>query len=448
MRLTIAKCVWGERYVATMLAANLPSLLAPGNIPAAARRVDLDHLLLTTPADRVVIENHPAYQALTRLIPCRIEALDEAPTPKDYVGAIDRMNQAHCRILADCRARGSSWVFDQPDHIWGDGSLGYLANLARNGASCVLFAGIRTNREDMLTILPSWRNGEVLQLDNGALLRLAIEHMHVHDRARFWGAPVGTNGPHHVNWRVGPYSFLRRVFYAQPFLLAAPKTIVEPRRSVDLDYVERAYAPAELQYIANSRDFLVIEVSGKLEFRDHSPPPLSAPYLASWAGRLVSDRQADVFMRSIRFQGDETPERRWRRVERFSADVAGTIHRMRELRALQAALASERPALAAVLGRLLRDPTAHRRLAWKGQATFHAPSSDIAAAWLNLPMSKLLDAMTERLVGGGFDGEATATTPVGGALERGQKEAGLWGDGVEMIPFNASGSLRLFLPRS
>ena len=199
MRLSIAKCVWGARYVRTMLDVNLPSLLAPGNVPAAAARLPLEHLLVTTPADRAVIEAHPAYQALTRLIPCRIEPLQEMAATPDYMGQINQMNLAHRQILADCRARDATWVFDQPDHVWGDGSLDHLATLALRGARCVLFAGIRTNREQMVPILENWRGdatgtGPVMAIGNEPLLRLAIEHMHVHDQIRFWGPRFSTIG--------------------------------------------------------------------------------------------------------------------------------------------------------------------------------------------------------------------------------------------------------------
>lgn len=444
MRLSIAKCVWGARYVRTMLDANLPSLLAPNNVPAAAARAPLEHVLVTTPADRVVIESDPTYQALARLIPCRIELMNETPVAADYMGTIDRMNRAHRQILADCRAHGSAWIFDQPDHVWGNGSLDHLAGLAVAGVRCALFAGIRTNREDMLPVLGAWRDGPMVDIDNRVLLRLAIEHMHVHDRVRFWGPPASTIGPHHVNWRVGPHSFLRRVFYAQPFLLASPKEDVEPHRSVDLDYVERAYAPSELHYIANSTDFLVVELSGRLEFRDHIPQPLTVPYLSAWTHRFVTDRQMDVFSWPIRFQGDDTAERRWRRMERFSFRIEQAVRRMRGLYAAQAALAADRPLLAALLGRLLREPSAHRLIDLSDKSIFFAPPDAVLAEWLELPSSQLLAAVPSRLA---RDlGTGVARLSDAGRLEVELSGGSVSVEGLEMVRLRLPGPLDLYVP--
>ncbi|MBF5093553.1 hypothetical protein F1643_02665 [Azospirillum sp. INR13] len=458
MRLSIAKCVWGARYVRTMLDVNLPSLLAPGNVPAAAARLPLEHLLVTTPADRAVIEAHPAYQALTRLIPCRIEPLQEMAATPDYMGQINQMNLAHRQILADCRARGATWVFDQPDHVWGDGSLDHLATLALRGARCVLFAGIRTNREQMVPILENWRGdatgtGPVMAIGNEPLLRLAIEHMHVHDQIRFWGPRFSTIGAHNVSWRVGSHSFLRRVFFAQPFLLAPPKEAVEPQRSVDLDYVERAYAPEELSTIANSRDFLVVEVSGRYQFREHTPYPLTVPYLAAWTRRWITDRQMDVFSTPIRFQADDTPEHRWQRMERFSGRIEAALRRSHALYEAQTVLAAERPLLAALLGRLLRDDHAHRRLALPEQASFFAPPEPVLAEWLELSGADLRTAVAGRLVAGrvvtrrDWPGPVRLPTLAGGVLDvYPHAGGGVTVGGVHLTPLDLPGGLRLYSP--
>ncbi|MBB6252270.1 hypothetical protein [Nitrospirillum iridis] len=443
MRLSIAKCVWGARYVQTMLALNLPSLLASGNIPAAVQRMPLEHVLVTTAEDCAVIEASPVYQALAALIPCRIIPLDETPVSADYDGIIDRMNRAHVQIMADCRATGAAWVFDQPDHIWGNGSLDHLAELAQRGVRCAMFAGIRTNRQQMESVLAHWRQGNTIDIGRDALLRLSIEHMHFHDQTRFWGAPLGAMGPHHLNWRVSPHSFLRRVFYAQPFLMAVPPAAVAPGRSVDLDYVEHAYPADALHHIRSSRDFLVVEVSDRWQFKEQTRPPFTVPYLATWAGQYVSDRQMAVFDQPIRFQADDTPDRRWDRLIRHSAAVAAAVARARDLRRTQEALAGDHPLLAALLGRLLRDDTAHRRVPLFETADFLAPSTETLEAWLDLPVPQLLRQVLGRLVTSADSG--TVRSLGGAPLNVRRAGDDLWVDGRAMRLVAIPGAVRLFV---
>jgi hypothetical protein len=365
MKLLLAKCVWGAAYVDTMLRVNLPSLLAAGNLPAVAAGHDVEHAIFTTAADAAVIAAHPVYRAVQAAVPCRIEILPEAAEDGSYLGNIARMNAAHRRILAECSATGAAWLFDQPDHVWGERALSHLAAQAQAGVRCVMFAGIRTVRETMLPALAAWTDGPVLTVPHRALIGLATENLHIHDMVRFWGAPVSTFWPHHVSWRVGPRSFLRRAFHVQPFLMAAPPAGVMPARSVDDDFADHAYPdPAQVAFIGDTDDFAVIEVSPRLHVMDWKPGRLSVPQLAAWAGEQLNPRRRAYFSHPIRFRGDGTAERRWQRIADFSAAIATTVDRFAVCRALQAAAAAERPELAALLGRLARDPAAHRHLPW------------------------------------------------------------------------------------
>lgn len=67
----MAKCVWGDAYIATMLDLNIPSLLSQGNF-GGLRRANVEHHIYTTPVDREKIEAHPAYRRLSAEVACKI----------------------------------------------------------------------------------------------------------------------------------------------------------------------------------------------------------------------------------------------------------------------------------------------------------------------------------------------------------------------------------------
>jgi hypothetical protein len=60
----IGSIVWGEKFVDKFMNYCLPSLLAPGNIPALARKGRVVHSIVTTDADRERIMAHPAFATL------------------------------------------------------------------------------------------------------------------------------------------------------------------------------------------------------------------------------------------------------------------------------------------------------------------------------------------------------------------------------------------------
>jgi hypothetical protein len=63
----IGSVVWGQRFVDKFMGYCLPSLLAPGNIPALARKRKVVHSIVTTEADRDRIVAHPAFARLREL---------------------------------------------------------------------------------------------------------------------------------------------------------------------------------------------------------------------------------------------------------------------------------------------------------------------------------------------------------------------------------------------
>lgn len=57
--------VWGYRFVRQFLDVGLPTLLAPGNLPALARTLPCEFVILTSEEDEPFIRLHPTFRALS-----------------------------------------------------------------------------------------------------------------------------------------------------------------------------------------------------------------------------------------------------------------------------------------------------------------------------------------------------------------------------------------------
>lgn len=412
MKFTIAKCVWGQAYVSTMLEYNLPSLLAPGNLPRVAAAHEIEHMLYTTAADAIVIRRSSVFQRLAELVSCKIVDI-EAGESLDGVGygaIIDRMNAVHNRILRHCWEQGRIWLFDQPDHVWADGSLGTLAEHAASGHNCVVFPAIRTVKEQVEPVLDHWRAADgSITVDSRSLVGIALDNLHTHDCARLWGPETATIWPHHVSWRVGPGAMVRRAFYTQPFAVRPPAAWVPAERSVDMHYLDRAFPdPQSLHFIDDTDDFFVLEVSTQFHVLDANPHPLSLGLLSAWASSATKAYQRACFHRPVRFHRAPVPERRWKRVERFSERIAQALDDSVALRNIADVLEARRPRLSLVLRRLLGLLDQRPPGPWRSGEFFVLvpPEAELAEAVLSTADDDLWLAVAAHTVAGRYDPEA------------------------------------------
>src|ERR1700704_5503956 len=59
--------VWGHSFVSQFLEFSLPTLLAPGNIPAIVQDLPLRVVVLSSRADEPLIRAHPSWRHLQQL---------------------------------------------------------------------------------------------------------------------------------------------------------------------------------------------------------------------------------------------------------------------------------------------------------------------------------------------------------------------------------------------
>ena len=76
--------VWGYKYVRKFLETSLPTLLAPGNIPALARAIDCEFIVLTSEDDKDFISEHGAFKRLSDICRTRIRTIDHLITDGNH----------------------------------------------------------------------------------------------------------------------------------------------------------------------------------------------------------------------------------------------------------------------------------------------------------------------------------------------------------------------------
>ena len=141
---------WGAEFRDYLLTLLVPSLLAPGNIPALENRAESRFLIATTDEDWAALQDEPMFRRLCEVIePLHVPM----PAPQPGMSGHEKMllmSKGHRQItntIFEARANG---VFLTPDLVLSDGTCIRLQELARDGYDVVLCAALRFEQEGCL----------------------------------------------------------------------------------------------------------------------------------------------------------------------------------------------------------------------------------------------------------------------------------------------------------
>jgi len=189
--------LWGERFRNYFLDYCLPSLLAPGNIPALENKTKSKFLICTTEDDWLLLWRSRSFEFLTKHIEPVFLRID--PLPKG--GHVHlHMSKAHHDACDYVQQKRGCAMFLQPDTMISDGAIVALQKHSAAGKKLVICAAIRFAEEAL------FRNLEivkvpVLSLSPRKLAAAAIVSMHPETAAYEWKAPYATTIFPIVWWR-------------------------------------------------------------------------------------------------------------------------------------------------------------------------------------------------------------------------------------------------------
>ena len=292
---TLLLPVWGYSYVRQFLECGLPTLLAPGNVPALAAALPTEFVILTSVEDVPLIREHRAFKRLGAICKTTVHPIDHLITDTNYSTTITLAYAEAVRDVGEAML-DTCFFFLVSDYVVADGSFANALKRMQHGISAVIVGNLQTTRE---TALP-WLQGKLADNENSLalpprdLMRWALNNLHPIALANIVNIPFSHNSQaNRLFWRVDSNTLLGR-FYLMHMLCVRPEiTDFVIGSSCDYSFVPEMCPSGNVEVITDSDEYLVIE----MQPRSHEalavrPGPIEvsalAKSLSKWTTRYSS----------------------------------------------------------------------------------------------------------------------------------------------------------------
>lgn len=289
--------LWGGDYVRRFARFSLPSLLAPGNLPALAAACDLDLALLMPERDRRELAAAPAFAQLVKTVRLRDLPIDDLMVSRrgeaPFYGLT--LTRAYWRGVADVgdAMTETRFVFMNADFVVADGSLRSLATRIAAGHRVVLASNLRCVAEDMERPLSAHLapDGTVLSLAPRPMVALALRHQHPLQLAKIVDANLcHTIHPNQFFWQTDDETMVSHHYLYFPLCIHPERALPTVEGFCDYAFVPELCPTAESVAMEDSDEFCMFELQSRrtelelLRIGTATPTEVAAS-LSSWTTR-------------------------------------------------------------------------------------------------------------------------------------------------------------------
>ena len=249
-----------------LLDGCLPTLLAPGNVPALAADLPCEFVLLTTREDAADVVAHPAWLRLSQICSARVEHIDDLVFDRShavtitsaYVRAIRSVGTAIPRNLLHVPAvgfRAGGWRAGQ--------CAGARERRSQRG---VLAGNFQVVAEDVMPALRQRADpvSGAVALTPRQLLSLGLSHMHGSTALDVVGNAVGhQRDQNRLFWRVDRNTLIGRFYLLHMIAIRPERTEFEISSACDYSFIPELCPSNNVVVLTDSDDYLMVEMHAR-----------------------------------------------------------------------------------------------------------------------------------------------------------------------------------------
>jgi hypothetical protein len=303
-----ASYVWGRDYIDNFCSMVLPSQLATDNIPAIAKNVHVEYLIVTRSDDIDRWREKKVIQRLDKLCKTSFITVDETHDTAEYslVGKMQWLSMVYARAF------DFDFIFPlYADAICSKNSMINAHKRLEEGYDAVLTLGLLTIKKTLATKLQKFLNNNVLEIDSRSLVDVVFESIHPFHKAMFLSEKQFTTNPSFFIAEVCNGSYRSHSFHHHPFAMAVPeidKLRVPFTGTLDQHFLPYAFADPFNLYVAQDSDELFIcsfdDVSEKNVRVSAGQNPASISSIATFAEVASTPMQRHLFALPMTFHGN------------------------------------------------------------------------------------------------------------------------------------------------
>lgn len=181
--------VWGADYLQLLQTCLLPSLLAPGNLPAWPHGSQTELHIFIPPDDAKQLGNSPVIQVLRHFCAVHFD-LFEPESLKSWIrqrGEVNKYNLTHvllCQALEAAHAQSASVFPLMADMVVGDGFFLFVEKIRRQGIQLLMHISPWVVKTEFLGLCKGYyRSPRCLKIPPLTLARLSLLSLHLHEMA-------------------------------------------------------------------------------------------------------------------------------------------------------------------------------------------------------------------------------------------------------------------------
>jgi hypothetical protein len=262
--------VWGTAFISQFLRVSLPTLLAPGNLPALAKALPCKLIFLTSSDDAADLRDNAAIHYLRGVCGVEFNIIDDLITGDNYSTTI---TLAYARVV---RAAGEAMLdtcffFMISDYVMADGSLANVLARIRDGYSGVVAGNFQVVEESaQASFFKTFDTGKPqMVIRPRDLMRWAIKHLHPMTLANMVNFPLCHSvHSNRLFWRVDDSTLLGR-FYLMHMICIRPEiTDFVVGSSCDYSFIPEMCPSGKVHVLTDSDDYLVVEMQKRVHERN------------------------------------------------------------------------------------------------------------------------------------------------------------------------------------
>jgi hypothetical protein len=254
--------VWGSTYVHRFLDLCLPTLLAPGNIPALAQALPTRFVLLTRSSDQSAIRDHPSWRGLAECCEVQIQPIDDLVVAGNHHATVTLAYARALRAAGDAM-RETLFLFLVGDQVMADGSLRTVLDRVRSGASGVLAGSLLVDADAFMPLLREQRHSgdRELVLPSRPLVSAALAHLHPLNAANIVNiSPVHDLDANRLFWSVDPATLIGRFYLLHMIAILPEVTDFVVGAPCDYAFIPELCPSNNVALLTDSDEYLAIEM--------------------------------------------------------------------------------------------------------------------------------------------------------------------------------------------